>query len=184
MFFNDCKYPTATETNHSPDIKQCVEMCQIYGDWDKSCSFSKYNGVDPINCQVYANTTLEDFIKSCNLVGLPILDSDGICFSEQMTCDELDDECTGCTPCLAENCGGYIQTECGNIGHGAGALNTFESVNMNSCMKTCKDIKRGSFVTFNREEKRCDCYENGYKECLNEVITYETDFQHCSDYHN
>jgi len=103
-----------------------------------------------------------------------------------MSCVQVDEECTGCTPCLAENCGGYIQTECRNIGGGTEILDSFFAEDINSCSMSCKQTTNGkaTFVTFNKKEQICECYENGHRECLNDVVTSDTDFQYCQNYHD
>jgi len=81
MFFNDCHYPPGLTAHiYTQNIEDCNAICQDYVEFD-SCSFYKYYEVDYLieNCEIYAGEKLDNFIKSCNLIGLPIMDSEGTC---------------------------------------------------------------------------------------------------------
>jgi len=162
-----CHTPPAAQELHVGTLEECIQNCDLFGSFGQ-CNYLLYweSGPDE-NCKLIADTTLDQYLEACRVVGQPLRDAYGVCVSGFLSKDCSLIGCDDCHVCDADDaCGLYSQTECLKIGSPGETSENIPS--FEHCLALCTSQQQSNkftYVVYDKEQQECICYPDGLREC-------------------
>jgi len=79
--FSTCHDPPASQEIHVGSLDECIQNCDLFGSFGQ-CNYLLYwspgSGPDE-NCKLVADTTIEQYLGQCGVIGQPLRDGYGSC---------------------------------------------------------------------------------------------------------
>jgi len=157
---------------HVGSLEECIQNCDLFGSFGQ-CNYLLYWATGPDeNCKLIADTTLEQYLEACRVVGQPLRDAYGECISGYIsgTCAPFPETMCPDTTCHAcdvnDECGLYAQTECQKIGSPGETSENIPS--FEHCLSLCTNQQKSNpftYVVYDKEQQECICYPDGLRGC-------------------
>merc|ERR1712212_579079 len=178
--YSICHTPPASQELHVGSLEECIQNCDLFGSFGQ-CNYLLYwsSGPDE-NCKLIADTTIDQYLTACGVVGQPLRDAYGSCMASAASGSCSLFNCgTECHMCDSNDlCGLYTKTECEKLGSpGETSVNI---PNFQTCLSLCTGQQQSNpftYVTYDQESQECICYPDGLNQCTITAVPYgNTDY--------
>jgi len=177
--FSTCHDPPASQEIHVGSLDECIQNCDLFGSFGQ-CNYLLYwspgSGPDE-NCKLVADTTIEQYLGQCGVIGQPLRDGYGSCVASAASgsCSMFGCNEVGCHMCDGKDlCGLYTKTQCEKLGS-PGETFPGNIPNFQTCLSLCTSQQQSNpftYVTYDQESQECICYPDGLSECQIIVVPY------------
>ena len=136
-----------------------------------------------INCYLFADESMADYVTSCNMAGAALRNEEGEClngFDPHLwhLCD-MDWMCNGCASCEADPCTAVMETECTMATvPTVAAHHAADGPNFDACRTFTASQGTSNpttFFVFDKLEELCLGYESGRRVCKYVVAAQSLD---------
>jgi len=173
--YSTCHTPPASQELHVGSLEECIQNCDLFGSFGQ-CNYLLFwsSGPDE-NCKLIADTTLDQYVAACGVVGQPLRDADGSCMASAASgsCSLVNcgNECHMCDS--NDLCGLYTKTECEKLGSPGETSDNIP--NFQTCLSLCTSQQQSNpftYVTYDQESQECICYPDGLNQCTITAVPY------------
>merc|ERR1719397_821957 len=165
--FQGCQEPTAENEEVVENLEECLAKCDEFSAAGV-CEWLIYHPTG--DCLMFgtASESMEEYLDSCNRVGLPTRREDGSCLADLVGCNPIicppTSDHEGCQPCdLDSVCNmNFHQTECSMIT--SSEENSFAPKDFSGCQAFCTTMGVSSpitYLTWSKAEGDCSCFASG-----------------------
>jgi len=172
-----CHTPPAAQESHVNNLEECIQNCDLFGSFGQ-CNYLLFWGESNApdeNCKLIVDTTVDQYLDACRVVGQPLRDAYGQCVQglESDTCSYIGCD-TGCHTCdVNDACGLYAETECQKEGSpGETSVNIPDYA---TCLSLCTSQQQSNpftYAVYDKESQECICYPDGLRSCQITVVPY------------
>merc|ERR1712004_30959 len=172
-----CDEPESFDKLHVSNLQECIMSCDILNSLGNCDWIIFYNTAgEEANCRLFMDAVenMEEYLGSCERVGLPLRREDGSCMAPSDTCNPL--VCPNdCVPCDdTDKCNvNFHETECSMISPSASEFTGCpdEEFCSNICAMTglSNPITYAIFVS---AAEKCSCYETGERRFGKKVVKH------------
>merc|ERR1739838_25150 len=186
-YFSECHDPPAQQELHVGSLEECIQNCELFGSFGQ-CDYLLYfkSGPDE-NCKIISgpgepDDEMNKYLDACRVAGQPMQNTAGDCLPTpppyspdfpKGECSALvctDDTCADCT---ADKCADYKGSNCLKLGEDGETTDNIPDYK--TCLTFCTgqiEANKFTFLTYDKESKKCICYIDDTSACSIEVVKY------------